>query len=433
MNLSDKRQAIIELVKAKKVKQSVAAETLGISVRQIKRLCRTARQMGVADLQSARRGQPAFNRIPESVKQKIIQLAQNTYSDFGPTFMAEKLSERDGIKIGKETLRKMLSAAGIWKSKSAKKISVHQSRERRTCFGEMVQIDGSPHAWFEERGASCCLILFVDDATSKVLYAQLEPVETTAAYFRGIIACTKTYGIPFSYYSDKHMIFRVSNAKTLDVNLTQFERACEELGIETICAHSPQAKGRVERMNRTFQDRLVKEFRLAGINNQEAGNAFLETYLQKHNQQFAVCAYNPHDAHLKEIPDDEKLTHILSIQEKRTLTKNLELSFQNTIYQIVNEGKGHRLQKKAVSVCQLLNGEVRLLSPDGYSLQYRVMASQTKVRAVADQKSLNAHIDQLRERRKTIKPSASHPWRRYEVTSSQSNLNPSIDSSTMPF
>ena len=152
--------------------------------------------------------------------------------------MGEKLSELDGIKLSKESIRKILIAADLWKGKKTKKKSVHQRRERRACLGELVQIDGSPHAWFEKRGPKCCLILFVDDATSRVLYAHLEPTETTAAYFRGMSAHIKTYGIPLAYYSDKHMIFRVGNAKTIDVNLTQFERACKELGIKGICANS---------------------------------------------------------------------------------------------------------------------------------------------------------------------------------------------------
>jgi len=423
MHKQDKREGIIKLVNAKMLKQSAAADALGITVRQIKRLCRAGRQQSDPGMPSARRGQPASNRIPDFVKQKIIHLAQSTYVGFGPTFMAEKLSERDDINVSNESVRKILIAQDIWKSKTDRKIVLHQTRERRACFGELVQIDGSPHAWFENRGPKCCLILFIDDATSTVLYAQLEPVETTAAYFRGIHFCLKMYGIPLSYYSDKHMIFRVSNAKTVEVNPTQFERACAELGTEGICANSPQAKGRVERSNRTFQDRLVKEFRLAGINDRESGNKFLLTYLPKHNQKFSVCAREKQDVHGRDIPDDETLAHILSIQEKRIITKNLEVNFENKIYQLVNEGNGYRIQKKEVSVCHMLNDEIRLLSPDGSPLQYRVVPTRTKAGAVVDDKSLNAHIDQLKQNKKAVKPSANHPWRRYKMTSAKGNLN----------
>jgi hypothetical protein len=286
-------------------------------------------------------------------------------------------------------------------------------RTRRACFGELVQIDGSPHAWFENRGPVCCLILFVDDATSGVLYAQLEPTETTAAYFRGMSAHIKTYGIPLAYYSDRHVIFRVSNAKTAEVNLTQFERACSDLGIEGICANSAQAKGRVERKNRVFQDRLVKEFRLEGISTIEGGNKFLPTYLPKHNKQFSVCAREPNDLHEHSIPDDETLEHILSVQSKRKLSKNLEIGFENTIYQILVEGKGRRLQQSLVTVCQMLNGDTRLLSSMGDKLDYKTLNVRTKSSgATIDDKSLNAHLDNLIQQKKITKPTKEHPWRK---------------------
>lgn len=186
MNAEDKRQDVIALANAKIFKQSEAAAVLGISIRQVKRLCRAERKQGVIGVVSKRRGQIAGNRISEMIKQQVIELAQTKYVNFGPTFMGEKLEQLDGIKLSKESIRKILISANLWKGKQTKKKSVHQRPERRACFGELVQIDGSPHAWFEDRGPVCCLILFVDDATSRVLYAHLEPVETTEAYFRGM-------------------------------------------------------------------------------------------------------------------------------------------------------------------------------------------------------------------------------------------------------
>lgn len=418
-----RRQEVITLVNAKVLGQLEAATILGISCRQVKRLCRTEREQGATGLISKRWGRATTNRTSDTIKQQVIDLAKSKYVDFGPTFMAEKLRELDGIKLSKESIRKILMSAGLWKGKKTKKKSVHQRRERRACLGELVQIDGSPHAWFEKRGPVCCLILFIDDATSTVLYAQLEPVETTAAYFRGMSAHIKTYGIPLAYYSDKHMIFRVGNAKKAEVNLSQFERACSELGIEGICANSPQAKGRVERKNRTFQDRLVKEFRLAGINTMEDGNQFLQTYLPKHNKQFSVCAREPEDVHARTVPTDEVLAHILSTQWKRTLSKNLEISFENTIYQILTEGKGRRLQQSVVTVCEMLNGDTHLLSSTGNQLDYKTLNVRTKVGgSIVDDKSLNAHIDRLVREKQIIKPAANHPWRRYNVMPSKSNL-----------
>lgn len=423
MSYEEKRQEVIALVKAKVLAQSEAATILGIGIRQVKRLCRALREQGSTGLISKKQGRPATNRVPDEIKQQVITHAQSKYVDFGPTFMAEKLKELDNIDLSKETIRKILIDAGLWKGKKTKKNSIHQRRERRACFGELVQIDGSPHAWFEKRGPACCLILFVDDATSNVLYAKLEPVETTAAYFKGMTAHIKTYGIPLAYYSDKHMIFRVGNAKTAETDLTQFERACSELGIEGICANSPQAKGRIERQNRTFQDRLVKEFRLAGINTIEGGNKFLETYIPKHNNKFSVCARKSEDVHVREIPDDETLAHILSIQSERKLSKNLEVSFKNTIYQILVEGRGRCLQNSIVTVCQMLNGDFHLLSSKGDILHYKTLQTRTKAGGtIVDDKSLNAHIDALMQRKKITKPALDHPWRKYNITPPKSHL-----------
>lgn len=428
MSADDKRQEVIALVNAKTLMQSEAATVLGISTRQVKRLCRAERTQGAIGLISKRQGKAAVNRTSDIIKQKVIDLAQSKYVDFGPTFMGEKLEELDSIKLSKESIRKILMGANIWKGKQTKKKSIHQRRERRACFGELIQIDGSPHAWFEDRGPMCCLILFVDDATSRVLYAHLEPVETTEAYFRGMSAQIKTYGIPLAYYSDRHMIFRVSNAKTTEVNLTQFERACSELGIEGICANSAQAKGRVERKNRVFQDRLVKEFRLAEINTPEAGNKFLKTYLPKHNQQFSVCPREPEDVHRQSVPEDKILENILSKQWKRKLSKNLEISFENTIYQILTVGKGRRLQQSIVTVCQMLNGNTHLLSSGGEELDYKTLKVRTKrVGFVVDDKSLNAHMDRLVRQERFLKPAADHPWRGYKNRFPKANLqHPSV-------
>ena len=412
MRLEVRRQDAIRLVNVKVLRQSEAAVILGISIRQVKRLCRAEREQGATGLISKRRGQAASNRISDAIKQQVIVLARNKYVDFGPTFMSEKLRELDGIELGKESIRQILMSANLWQGKKTKKKSVHQRRERRACFGELVQIDGSPHAWFENRGSECCLIVFIDDATSNVLYAQFEPAETTVAYFRGLYSHIKNYGIPLAYYSDRHMIFRVSNAKTTEVNLTQFERACRALGIRGICASSAQAKGRVERKNRTYQDRLVKDLRLAGVDSIEDGNKFLQPYLLKDNKRFSVCPRDPTDVHVHSIPDDEILTHILSVQSKRKLSKNLEISFDNIIYQILNEGKGRRLQQSIVTVCEMLNGETHLLSSVGKKLDYKTLKVRTKRGVTMDDKSLNAYIDSLIQHKKTVKPAADHPWRK---------------------
>jgi transposase len=408
------REEVIELVNDKCLKQSKAAVLLGISVRQIKRLCRDYRLQGTKGLISKKQGQSSPNHIPANIKNKIIELAKEKYKGFGPQLMSEKLETEDTLKISRETLRQILISEKIWKPKKEKKKSVHQRRERRSCFGELVQIDGSPHAWFEDRAPKCCLIVFIDDATSHIIYLQFEPVESTAAYLRGIQSHLTTYGIPLAYYSDKHQIFKVNNAQTLEVNNTQFERVCATLAIEGICAHSPQAKGRVERVNRTLQDRLVKELRLAGISSIIAGNQFLKTYVPLHNQRFAVEPANLQDAHVKNTLATETLDDILSVQSTRKLSKNLELSFNNKIYQVLNEGYGRRLQQSLITVCEHLDGTIHLLHQER-RLDYKTISVRTKVKPVLDEKLLNQHLDAIQHLKRPAKPAENHPWRKYDA------------------
>ncbi len=404
------REEVIKKVIAKSLKQSKAAIELGVSIRHIKRLCHTYRLQGAKGLLSKKEGQPSVNHFPVLTRNQIIKLAKEKYRDFGPTFMSEKLLLRESIKISKETLRQILIAEHLWKPKKEKQKSVHQRRERRACFGELVQIDGSPHAWFEERGSKCCLIVFIDDATSKLIYLQFEPVESTVAYLKGIKTHLNTYGIPGSYYSDKHSIFKV-NKLSLEEPETQFERACKTLGIKGLCANTPQAKGRVERVNQTLQDRLVKEMRLAGINTLEQGNEFLKTYIPLHNQLFAIEPQNSQEAHLANIPDENTLSHILSIQSKRKLSKSLELSFNNTLYQILNEGKGRRLQQSTITVCERLDGTIELLH-NKRRLEYKTIALKNKAKPILDEKTLNPYLDQIRHFKQPAKPANNHPWRK---------------------
>lgn len=413
------RHDVIARVCKRELKQSKAAKMLGISARQIKRLCHHYRKQGVSSLVSKRRGKPSNNRIPEVIRQQLIEVAKKKYSDFGPTFMAEKLLEHEKITISKESLRQLLIAEGIWKAKRSKEQRIHQQRERRACFGELVQIDGSPHDWFEGRGEKCCLIVFIDDATSEILYLRFESVETTQAYFRGLFAVMLEHGLMPGLYSDKHGIFRVNQGDDPEAQ-TQFGIACERLNIELINADSPQAKGRVERANKTLQDRLVKELRLANINDMESANAFLETYRPKYNQKFAKIPNSPEKAFMANTYSTQELTHILSEQVTRKVTKNLEISFENKIYQIQYQGKGRRLQQASITVCRTITDEIILLY-QGQRLEYKVFQPNQKRPPIADEKSLNALCDQKLKDKKLIlikphKPSASHPWRHTPIS-----------------
>ena len=273
------RLSVIQQVVNRQLRQREAAVQLGLSIRQVKRLVARFRQEGPPGLVSRHLGRRPGNALSKAVRQEIMGLVHERYADFGPTLACEKLVEQHGYRLSVETLRQWMIAEGLWKPKKRKAARIHQRRPRRPCPGELVQIDGSPHDWFEGRGPCCTLIVFIDDATSKLMALHFVPAETTWAYLQTLRVYLAKYGRPVALYSDKHSIFRV-NYPEREGELTQFTRALKTLDIEPIHANTPQAKGRVERANQTLQDRLVKELRLAGISDIEAANAFLPTFMQ---------------------------------------------------------------------------------------------------------------------------------------------------------
>src|SRR3990167_11241659 len=392
------------------LKQSLAAKRLGLGVRQVRRLCKAYRRDQTQGLIHKGRGRVSNRKIKDEIQSEIKQLAGTIYAGFGPTFMAEKLLERNQIKIGKEALRQLLIEEGFWKPKREKIKAIHQQRERRASFGELIQIDGSPHDWFEGRGPKCCLIVFIDDATSEILYAHFEKTESMRGYFRGLSSTIKRYGLPLGFYSDRHGIFRVNTGEDPKAQ-TQFGRACEQLNIELINARSPQAKGRVERANKTLQDRLTKELRLEKINDMETANKYIiEKYLEKHNKRFGKIARSEEKSFIQNTRTSEEISTILSEQHDRKLSKNLELSFKNKTYQIQNEGKGRRLQQATIKVCKTLDNEIHLLYK-GRRLEYKVFEKNEKRPSIVDEKSLNAVYDEKLNSRNISKPSKSHPWK----------------------
>jgi len=273
----------------------------------------------------------------------VMKLVKLHYHDFGPTLAHEKLLERDKLIVNRETLRHWMIDAELWEPHRQRKVVIHQQRERRPCFGELVQIDGSPHDWFEGRAEKCCLLVLIDDATSRVLHLRFEPTETTAGYFHSVYDYIKKNGKPVAFYSDKHGIFRVNTKDMIGDTETQFSRAMGSLNIEIICANSPQAKGRVEKTNRTLQDRLVKELRLRNISDTDTANAFLPEFMADYNKRFAVEPANATDAHRPCELSDAKLKNILCHHYERTLSKNLELSYNNIIFQVKTKGTGYAL------------------------------------------------------------------------------------------
>ena len=406
------RLKIMERLRIGSMQQKEAAQILKISSRQTRRLLKKYEENGAAGLISKHRGKPSNNKFPEYFRQEVVKIAKEKYIDFGPTFLCEKLSENHGLDLSKETLRQWLISEEIWFCKRRRKARIHQSRERRSCFGELVQIDGSPHDWFEGRREKCCLLVFIDDATSKIVNLRFEESETTAGYFRATKEYTNKFGLPLAFYSDKDSVFRINYPETTKENQTQFERAMKSLGIEVICANSPQAKGRVERSNQTLQDRLVKEMRLEGINDIETANAYLPQFIKSYNKKFAVEPKSPVDAHRKLEKREAEVNLILGFQNIRTLSKNLELSYQNVVYQIQVLEQGYGLRHAKVTVCEALQGQVTLVYR-GRNLPYKCYKKQKKTAEIIGAKTLNRTIDDLV--RKSTKPKADHPWRKYRV------------------
>lgn len=384
---------------------------LDISTRQIRRLLRNYRLAGAEGLTSKRRGKASNNRISEGHRLQAMNLVKIHYVDFGPTLASEMLLERDGLKFSVETVRRWMIADGLWKAKKAPLAIIKPLRERRSCFGELVQVDGSPHDWFEGRGPACTLLVFIDDATSQVLAARFVGAETTFDYMRLARVYFEKFGKPVSLYTDKLGVFKVNHPDPKSgTGLTQFGRACEELDIELITANTPQAKGRVERVNQTLQDRLVKAMRLAGVNNAEEGNLFLPGYLEKHNQKFGVVPKLSEDAHRTLIETREELDFIFCKKHERKLSKNLEFTFNKLLYQIQTEGQGYRLRHAEVKICELPTSVVHVFR-EKKELTYKTYTKQQRVAQVVSSKELNRVID-LRLR-KVYKPKEGHPWKRY--------------------
>lgn len=275
-----------------------AAIQLHLTERQVWRLRRRFLQDGAAGLTSRKRGRISNRRFHPSVRMMALTLVREHYADFGPTFAAEKLAQRHGLFVGRETLRKWMMEAGLWLDRKQRYKPVHQPRNRRECVGELIQIDGSDHHWFENRGPRCTLLVFIDDATSRLMHLKFVATESTFDYFTVTREYLERYGKPVAFYSDKHATFRVNQVGAVGGDgMTQFGRALHQLNIDIICANAPQAKGRVERANGTLQDRLVKELRLAGIASIEAANTFLPAFMEDYNRRFAKVPFSDKDLH----------------------------------------------------------------------------------------------------------------------------------------
>jgi transposase len=407
------RLELIARVTQKRVTQRQAATLLQLSVRHLKRLCRAYRERGAAAFQSKRRLRPSNHRLPAQLTSRARELLRTSYYDFGPTLAQQKLWEVDGLRLSVESVRQLMIAAGLWQVRRARKPVIHQLRERRACGGELIQIDGSPHPWFEHRAEKCTLLVMVDDATSRLMHLQFVVAETTFNYFAAVKAYLTQHGKPRAFYSDKFSVFRVTLPNALSgTGLTQFGRAMKELDIELICAHSPQAKGRVERANQTLQDRLTKELRLRSISSMEEANAYLPEFIQDYNARFACTPRSAVDGHRPLLPG-ENLERILMLVERRVLSKNLTLSYSNVIYQIKSARPAYTMRRATVEVREASDGEVRI-EYKGKALDYSIHARQERQSATPT-KLLDAEVSQapVTAKREYGPVAQTHPWKRY--------------------
>jgi Homeodomain-like domain len=373
------RSKILDLTLSKRLSRKDAAKHLDLSSRQLRRILNRYKEYGLPGLISNKKD--VVGRIGYSVefKQKVIDLYASKYPDFGPTFAAEKMLELDGIKLSSETLRHWLTAAGKWVVGRTKEPTCHPPRARRDCIGELIQMDGSPHAWFEERGPKCTLLLAVDDATSKIMAAKFVKSENTDDYFMFVKDYMLEHGKPVSFYIDKHCVFKVNakEARSGD-GLTHFSRALQKFKVELIFANSAPAKGRVERANGVTQDRLVKELRLLGISTIGAGNEYLRTvYKNKHNDKFAKDPAKSIDMHtpLSQYESDN-INLWLTKQFKKKVTKNMTVQHNNIMYFIKT---AHKLSVRRIGVIlvERLNGHVDFLYK-GKPIDHKVLGRKNK-------------------------------------------------------
>ena len=421
------RIPILERLKKGEITHRHASKMMGLSKRQSQRL-KKRYESGSARICHKGRGASSNRKVKESEIEKAIKIIAEKYRDFGPTLAYEKLKSEGRIWFGVEVLRRSMIARGLWQAKQKKPRRNHTTRERRACFGELIQVDGSLHKWFEDRGKMCTLLAYIDDATSSVVYAKFVESESTWSYFEATKNYLRAHGKPLAIYTDKHSVFRINTSKdgqssASDSNGdTQFSRALKAVDIEIIYAHSPQAKGRVERLYQTLQDRLVKALRLANISDIEAANAFLPEYLAGHNRQFAKDPKDPVNMH-RPLTADDNIEQVFLIQEQRYLSKTLTCQYKNKSYQIYHDKANYTLSQAKITVLEDRQGAVSLYY-GSKKLRYSVIETKP-LNKDADTKSLNSVVDKVKaakmassvKKKASSKPSYippdSHPWRNY--------------------
>lgn len=395
-----RRLHVIHKVLDRRLKQVDAGKILSLSDRQIRRVVKEVRGQGDEGIRHKSRGRASNRRLSGEIKGMVIKLYREKYNDFGPTLLEEKLLEEEGITISDETLRIWLIESGYWKKK--RKGKAHRRwRERKSHFGEMVQMDGSHHDWFEGRVSKCVLMGYIDDATGEA-FGRFHEYEGTIPAMESFRRYIERYKIPMSIYLDKHTTYKSTGKPTIEEELngtgplSEFERAMKELGVEVIHAGSPQAKGRIERLFKTFQDRLIKEMRLRGISTIEDGNRFLLEYLPEYNRRFVVRPEKGGDLH-REIPDGIDLDRILCIKTERVLRNDFTVAHNRKLYQVED-----RVITRKVIVEERLDGGIAI-THKGRCLRFKEITTRPE----REKQSKPVRL------MKRYTPPSDHPWRRF--------------------
>jgi transposase len=382
-----------------------AAQLLGRSERQVWRLLKAFRAEGASGLISKKRGRPSNRKTSEAMRSAVLWIVRQNYADFGPTLAAEKLAGEHGFAFSSETLRKWMIAEGLWLDRKQRRRRVHQPRHRRECVGELVQVDGCEHWWFEDRGPQCTLLVFVDDATSRLMHLQFVESESTFAYFHAARAYLEAWGQPVAFYSDKHGVFRVNHPGALGGDgMTQFGRALHALNIDIICANSSPAKGRVERAHKTLQDRLVKELRLAGAATLAQGNALLPGFIADYNVRFAKPPANSKDLH-RPLRAGDDLEDAFAWKEERTLSQALTLQYDKVLFILEPSEQAKAAIGKRVTVVDYPDGRLSIRYR-GVELAYRTFDKirQVDQGAIADNKRLGPLLAMIRDQQRRCEP-----------------------------
>lgn len=438
VSMSDKelkRLSVLQEICDQRITQSQAAQLLHISERQIRRLLQKYKAQGPVVLAHAGRGRTSNSRLPEEIRLKCLNLVAEQFHGFGPTLAHEKLTTVHGFKISVETLRSWMIAANLWIPRSKRLKRPYQPRYNRDCYGELVQIDGSHHDWFEGRAAKCCLLVFIDDATGKLQHLRFCESESAFDYMISTRLYVEQHGKPLAFYSDKHSVFRVNQSSKKDTKITQFGRVLSTLNIDIIFANSPQAKGCVERANRTLQDRLIKEMRLEGISSIADANKWLPCFIEQFNLKFAKMAFNPKNLHRSATETAEQLDDIFTWREPRRVTNSLTITYDKCVYLLEKTEENQRLIGKYLEFLEYPDGTVAIMH-DGRKINYSLFdkLSQLNQREIVENKRLGAVLNHIQQQHEELEQqnkrnrSQKMPSRRAQKTAiKERNLNPVLD------